>query len=173
MATKASPTRAIREKPVGELLWLAVTAVEFAVIMGIVCWPLSAELSPRIATSVASGSRDASIAPPPGESSSPLPSPAYTINRLPLPEISPLFPDQAVEGSSGAFPTPSLGAQAEPGGLQPSPPRDAGGPASAARRPQPARSGSETQRKTPPPSRAAPTLTPPGVRDPGGSGRGI
>ena len=40
MAVKASPTvKAIGPKPVGEILWLAVTVVEFAVIMGIVCLP--------------------------------------------------------------------------------------------------------------------------------------
>src|SRR5262249_1455961 len=62
VAIKASPTvKAIGPKPIGEILWLAVTLVEFAVIMGIVCWPLSAELLPRLATGAPVGNRSVSV----------------------------------------------------------------------------------------------------------------
>ena len=168
MPIKASPTRAIQEKPVGELLWLAVTAVEFVVIMGIVCWPLSAQLLPRLAANVASGSRDVSIAPVPTTSASPSadPSSTYSINRLPLPDLSPLSADQAFEGSSGGGLMLALRTQAAASGVQPSP-RDSGGPAAAVRRSQQTRSDSATRKKTAAPSRAAPTLTPPTARDSG------
>src|SRR5438046_8221919 len=64
MGIKASPTvKAIGLKPVGEIVWLAVTLVEFAVIMGIVCWPLSAELLPSLATGAAAANRSVNVVP--------------------------------------------------------------------------------------------------------------
>ena len=184
MTIKVSPTvKAIRAKPVGEILWLAVTAVEFAVIMGIVCLPLSAELLPRLATGAASGDRNVSLVPATGTASgdrsvSVVPatsaatdaaaSPTYSVNRLPLPDAS--LPSVAlavaVEGSSGGALSTALGAQAQSSGVQP-PPRDIGGAAPAARRPQQARSDSATRKKAAPPSRPAPSLTPPAVKDSG------
>jgi hypothetical protein len=166
MALQASLTRATQKKTVGELLWLAVTAVAFAIIMGIVCWPLSAELAPRLATVVASGSRDVSIAPVPSASTSAPPSPTYSVNRLPLPEVAPLHADLAAAASSGGVPAIALGAPVEPTAVQPSQ-KDTGGPAPAARRPQQARSDTATRKKAASPTRAAPTLTPPKVNDRG------
>jgi hypothetical protein len=166
MAIEPSPTvRAIGPKPFGEILWLAVTVVEFAVIMGIVCWPLSAELLPRLATGAASANRSVSVAPATSPSTDAAPSPTYSVNRLPLPDASPPGVDLAVavEGFSGGAVTPTDGAQAGSSGVEPS----LGGPAPATRRPQQARSDSATRKKPASPSRPAPTLTPPTARDSG------
>jgi len=154
MTVTAPYTRATQKTPVGELLWLAVTAVAFAVIMGIVSWPLSAELTPRLA---------ASLAPAPGAASTTPSAPAYSINRLPLPEAPPLNADQGAEGSSGGAPTLALAAPAESSVMQPT--RDTGGPAATGRRSQQARSDAATRKKAASPSRPASTLTPPTARD--------
>ncbi len=169
MAVKASPTvKAIRQKPVAEIVWLAVTVVEFVVIMGIVCLPLSAELLPRLATGAASANRSASVAAATSPSTDATPSPTYSVNRLPLPDASPPGVDlaMAVEGFSGGALTTTLGAQAGSSGVQSSP-GDPGGPAPAARRPQQARSDPATRKKPASPSRPAPTLTPPTARESG------
>jgi hypothetical protein len=186
MATKTSPTvKAIRQKPAAEIVWLAVTVVEFVVIMGIVCLPLSAELLPRLATGAASGDRSASVVaatsptmdaasgersvsvvPAMSAAADAAPSPTYSVNRLPLPDASLSGVDLAVEGSSAEALTLPLGAPARSSGVQPSP-RDIGGPAPAARRPQQARSDSATRKTAASPSRPAPTLTPPTLRDSG------
>jgi len=169
MAIEPSPTvKAIGPKPFGEILWLAVTLVEFAVIMGIVCWPLSAELLPRLATGAASTNRSVSVAPATSPSTDAAPSPTYSVNRLPLPDASLPGVDLvvAVEGFSGGASTTTLGAQAGSSGVQSSP-GDLGGPAPAARRPQQARSDPATRKKPASPSRPAPTLTPPTARDSG------
>ena len=167
MGIKASPTvTAIGPKPVGETLWLAVTLVEFAVIMGIVCVPLSAELLPRPATDAAAANRSVSVVPATSAATDAAPSLTYSVNRLPLPDASLPSANLAVDGSSAEALTLPLGAQARSSGSQPSP-RDIGGPAPAARRPQQARSDSTTQKKAASPSRPAPTLTPPTLRDSG------
>src|SRR6267142_4017359 len=124
MAIRASSNvKAIGPKPVSEILWLAVTVVEFAVIMGIVCWPLSAELLPRLATGAASANRSVSVAPATSPSTDAAPSPAYSVNRLPLPDASLPSVDLAVavEGSSGGALSTALGAQAQSSGVQPPP----------------------------------------------------
>ena len=169
MAVKASPTvKAIGPKPVAEILWLAVTVVEFVVIMGIVCWPLSAELLPRLATGAAAANRSVSVAPATSAATDAAPSPTYSVNRLPLPDASLPGVDLvvAVEGFSGGAPTTTLGAQAGSSGVQSSP-GDPGGPAPAARRPQQARSDAATRKTAASPSRPGPTLTPPTLRDSG------
>jgi hypothetical protein len=167
MAVKASPNvKAIGPKPVGEILWLAVTVVEFVVIMGIVCVPLSAELLPRPATDAAAANRSVNVAPATSANPDAAPSPTYSVNRLPLPDASLPSMDLAAEGSSGGALTTARGAQAASSGVQPLP-RDIGGPAPPARRPQQARSDSATQKKAASPSRPAPTLTPPTARDSG------
>src|ERR1700730_17362853 len=111
MAIKASPTvNAFRQKPVAEIGWLAVTVVEFAVIMGIVCLPLSAELLPRLAAGAASGDRSVSVIPATSPTVDTAPSPPYSVNRLPLPDASPSA-DLAVERSSADALTLPLGVQ--------------------------------------------------------------
>jgi hypothetical protein len=167
MAVKTSSTvKAIRQKPAAEIVWLAVTVVEFVVIMGIVCLPLSAELLPRLAAGAASGDRSVSAVPATSAVADAAPSPTYSVNRLPLPDASLPSMDLAAEGSSGGALTTGLGAQAGSSGVQPSP-GDLGGPTPAARRPQQARSDPATRKKPASPSRPAPTLTPPAVRDSG------
>jgi hypothetical protein len=167
MAVTASLTvKAIRQKPVAEIVWLAVTVVEFAVIMGIVCLPLSAELLPRLATGAASGDRSVSAVPATSAAMDAAPSPTYSVNRLPLPDASLPSVDLAVEGSSADALTLSLGAQARSSGVQQSP-RDISGLAPAARRPQQARSDAATRKTAASPSRPGPTLTPPTLRDSG------
>jgi hypothetical protein len=48
MATNAVPiTEASRPRLAGDILWLGFTGLVLALILGIMCWPLSAELSPR------------------------------------------------------------------------------------------------------------------------------
>jgi hypothetical protein len=169
MGIKASPTvKAIGPKPVGEILWLSVTLVEFAVIMGIVCWPLSAELLPRLATGAAAANRSVNVVPTTSASTDAAPLPTYSVNRAPLPDAALPSVDLAVavEGSSGSALTSALGAQAASSEAQPLP-RDIGGPAPPARRPQQARSDSATQKKAASPPRPASTLTPPRARDSG------
>jgi hypothetical protein len=167
MAVKVSRSvKAIRRKPVGEIVWLAATVVEFAITMGIVCLPLSAKLLPRLATGAASGNRSVSVVPATSTVTDAAPSPTYSVNRLPLPEASLASVELAVEGSSGGASTTALGAQARSSEVQPSP-RDIGGPAPAARRPQQARSDSATRKTAASPSRPAPTLTPPTLRGSG------
>jgi hypothetical protein len=76
MAIEVSPTvKAIGPKPFGEILWLAVTLIAFAVIMGIVCWPLSAELLPRRATGAVAGSRSIRVVAATSASTAAAPSP--------------------------------------------------------------------------------------------------
>jgi hypothetical protein len=164
MAIEVSPTvKAIGPKPFGEILWLAVTLIAFAVIMGIVCWPLSAELLPRRATGAVAGSRSIRVVAATSASTAAAPSPIYSVNRLPLPEASLPSMDLAVDSSSGGGLATALGAQAGASAVQPSP-GDPGGPAPAARRPQQARSDSAARKKAASPSRPAPTLTPPAVK---------
>src|SRR4029077_264809 len=128
MAIEPSPAvKAIGPKPVGEILWLAVTLVAFAVIMGIVCWPLSAELLPRLAAGAASANRSVSVVAATSASTDAAPSPIYSVNRLPLPEAS--LP--TMEASSGGGLATALGAQAGASAVQLSP-GDPGGPAPAA-----------------------------------------
>ena len=131
--------KAIGLKPVGEIVWLAVTLVEFAVIMGIVCWPLSAELLPRLATGAAAANRSVSVAPATSPSTDAGPSPTYSVNRPPLPDASlpgvDLAVAVAVEGFSGGASITTLGAQAGSSGVQSSA-GDLGGPTPATRRPR-------------------------------------
>ena len=167
MTVKTSPkVKAIGAKPVGEILWLAVTVVTFVVIMAIVCWPLSAELLPRLTTSAASSNRVVSVLPATSASTDAPFSPTYRVNRLPLPDASLPSMDLtvAVEGSSGGALTTALAAQTGSNGVQPTP-AELGGPAPAARRPQQARSDPATRKKAAPPSRTAPTLAPPTAKD--------
>ena len=157
MAIEPLPTvKAIGRKPVGEILWLAVTVVEFAVIMGIVCWPLSAELLPRLATGAASANRSVSVAP--ATSTEHGCRALSDLQRQPAPPAGCIAAEcgsgLAVEGSSGGALTTALGAQARLERVQPSP-GDIGGLAPAARRPQQARSDSATRKKAASPSRPA------------------
>jgi hypothetical protein len=94
------------------------------------------------------------------------PTPTYSVNRLPLPDASLPSVDLTVEGPSAEALTVSPGAQARSSGVQQSP-RDIGGLAPAARRPQQARSDAATRKTAASPSRPGPTLTPPTLKDSG------
>ena len=126
MAIKVSRSvKAIRRKPVGEILWLAVTVVEFAIIMGIVCLP-PRELPRRVATGATSGNRSVSVVP------------ALVLSptlRLLTYSVNPLPPDGrwraklAVRGSSGGVDNRARGQAASSGATVT---RDIGRPALAA-----------------------------------------
>jgi hypothetical protein len=62
MATEATPVIGpSRPRLVGDVLWLGFTAFVFAVILVIVCWSLSAELSAHNPPGVAAGKPTASL----------------------------------------------------------------------------------------------------------------
>ena len=70
MGTKAAPIiGASRPKLAGDLLWLGFTGFVLALILGIMCWPLSAELSPRNTASAEPAKPTASLTPGAGASS--------------------------------------------------------------------------------------------------------
>ena len=111
MATKAAPlTGANRPRLAGDILWLGFTGLVLALILGIMCWPLSAELSPRNTASAEPAKPSVSLASGAGTSSAagaPLPALAAgaSITRL----VGSMSSSDASEGSHG--PT-----TAEPGG---------------------------------------------------------
>ena len=80
MATKAVPAiGASRPRLVGDILWLGFTAFVLAVILVIVCWPLSAELSVHNPPGAVANQRTASLASGTSTGSvvpAPLPAPA-------------------------------------------------------------------------------------------------
>ena len=63
MATEAAPVGASRPRLAGDVLWLGFTALVFAAILVIVCWPLSAELSARNPLGAAANKPTASLTP--------------------------------------------------------------------------------------------------------------
>jgi hypothetical protein len=88
MTTKAAPIiGASRPRLAGDILWLGFTGLVLALILGIMCWPLSAELSPRNTASTAPDKPTATLASGVGTSSAataPLPALAggASITRL-------------------------------------------------------------------------------------------
>ena len=93
----------------GDILWLGTSAFVFAVIVGIVYWPLSAELSSRILAGATWGSSTAGVAPGAGESYATLP-PVYSANRIAVSGASLTTTDEVGEGSSGVLSTTSIAA---------------------------------------------------------------
>jgi hypothetical protein len=66
MPIMAAPTvGASQVRLAGDILWLTVTVFVFAVTMGIVCWPLSVDLSPHLVAGAATGSSTAGVVPEP------------------------------------------------------------------------------------------------------------
>jgi hypothetical protein len=60
-------THAVRVRFSGDILWLGVSGLTTAAVMGILCWPISAMLSPRassVGSTLASGYGGSWIAPP-------------------------------------------------------------------------------------------------------------
>ena len=148
------PTEAIsmagRRRPslAGDVLWLAITAGACAMIVGIVCWLLSAELSPSAVSGHSAAAAISLTSPAPAV----LPSPTFGIGRVPPPSASLTIAGNVTEGSSGVRPTTSTEAPMESVGdksLLPDsnpeqrpnpPPADRSGSNPAPFRPQPAQS---------------------------------
>jgi hypothetical protein len=136
MGTKAAPTiGASRPRLAGDILWLGFTGLVLALILGIMCWPLSAELSLRNTASAAPHEPTATLASRVGASSAataPLPALAAGTS---ITQLSTLMtpPDDNSEGARSL-------ATAEPGraNLAPlslgSPSAQSAHPASAAHR---------------------------------------
>jgi hypothetical protein len=105
---------------VGDILWLGVTAFVLALIMGIVCWPLSAELLPRLLAGQVSNKPTPRIIAETGASAAAAgaPSGALTVNRLPLPGTPPPTADGVGEGPSSTILTTSLAAATELGEIK-------------------------------------------------------
>src|SRR5438034_7521285 len=118
MSTKAAPT-ALKSRVgfAGDILWLAMTGFALALIMGIVCWPLSAELSPRLLAGPALDKSALSLTPDTGASSATAgaPSGALSVNRIRSPGTSRTTAD---EGSSSTILTTSIAAPTELGGIK-------------------------------------------------------
>ena len=103
-----------RLKLAGDVLWLGITAGACAVIVGIVCWSFSAELSP----SAALGQPAAAVTAETNAGSVVAsPSPTFGINRIPPPGPSSTTGEIA-QGSSGSAPTTSIAALTEPAGIK-------------------------------------------------------
>src|SRR5713101_9754630 len=106
MPTEAAPTAGeSRVGFAGDILWLGITGIVLALIIGIVCWPLSAELSPRLLAGSNSDKPIYSLTPETGASSAAAgaPSGALTVNRLPLPGASRTTADEIGERSSSTI----------------------------------------------------------------------
>src|SRR6266436_4708058 len=87
MLTKTAPSvSASGRLPAGEILWLGTIAFISAIIVGIVGWPLSAELSPHVIARAPSGSPGAAVTPVTGADSTVAmaPSSTYALNRTSL-----------------------------------------------------------------------------------------
>ena len=97
----------------GDISWLAITAGACAMMVGIVCWSLSAELSPGAvldrSTAVVNSAPNAGSAIVP-------PSPTLGINRIPRPGASSTTAGELTEGSSNVAPTTSIVALTESAG---------------------------------------------------------
>ena len=148
MATEAASIVEGRElRLTGDVLWLAITAGVCAVIVGIMCWYLSGELS----SEAAAGRPTAAIIPETSQGSAVVsPSPTFGIGRVP-----PSGPSSTMVDASGSgLATTSIVTAAEPVGvksslqdplgdhLQTSAPANRDGVASARNGPQPAQSAS-------------------------------
>lgn len=148
------PTVAVGERRprlAGEILWLAITAGAGAVIVGIMCWCLSAELS----AGAASSRPTAAVTPETSTGSAAvLPSPALEINRILARGAPSTTAGEVTEGSSSVVPTTSIAARTEPAGIiassrdpiadkQPNlPPSDRGALTPTPQEPQPTQSAS-------------------------------
>jgi hypothetical protein len=125
MATKAVPAiGASRPRLVGDVLWLGFTAFVLAVILVIVCWPLSAELSVHNPPGAVANKPTASLIPGTSTGSvaqAPLPAPASS-DQITRPGAL-LTPAADIgEGSSNLAPPSPTGTPGEPPGASQTPP---------------------------------------------------
>ena len=151
-----------RPRLAGDILWLGFAGLVLALILGIMCWPLSAELSPRNTASAAPDKP--AIAPTSGAGTSPAataPLPALaagaSITRL-VTSITPS--DNPGRGAHGPATTEPGGARLSPLDLGPpsaqSAPSAPAAHSAAAHRPRP-----HHPRVRPPASEEDAQLTPP------------
>jgi hypothetical protein len=100
----------------GDILWLGVTGFVLALIMGIVCWPLSADLLPRLLAGPASDKPTSSLTPETGASVAvaAAPSGVLSVNRMPLPGTSRTTAGEVGAESSATIPTTSIAAPKAP-----------------------------------------------------------
>ena len=125
MATEATPVIGpSRPRLVGDVLWLGFTAFVFAVILVIVCWTLSAELSAHNPPSAAAGKPTASLASGTSTGSAaaaPLPVLASG-DRITRPGALPTPTDVVGDGSSNVAPSSPILTPGELAGASLTPP---------------------------------------------------
>jgi hypothetical protein len=137
MATKAAPIiGASRPRLAGDILWLGFTGFVLALLLGIMCWRLSAELSPRNTASAEPAKPTVTFPPGAGTGSiatASLPALAAgtSITRLGG-WVAPS--DDTKEGSSSPAPTEQARAKLSRLNLEP-PPAKSASPTSAAHNP--------------------------------------
>ena len=110
MPSKAAPGfGASQVRLVGDILWLAVTVFAFAVIMGIVCWPLSTELSSHPVAGATASIPNAGVIPEPSARAT-LVTPSSRSDggrEIPLPGSALTMAGEVGEGSSSIVSTAS------------------------------------------------------------------
>ena len=95
----------------GDILWLGISAGVCAVIVGIVCWSLSAERSPG----TAAGRPTAAVIPDTSTGSAAVsPSPTFGTNRT----LAPGSSSSMADASRGDGPSTSVAALTEPAGIK-------------------------------------------------------
>ena len=123
MATKAAPIiGASRPRLAGDILWLGFTGVVLALLLGSMCWPLSADLSPRNTASAEPAKPTATLPPGAGTGSTATASvPALTAGTSITRQGGLMTPsDDTKEGSSSPAPTEQARAKLSPLNLEPS-----------------------------------------------------
>jgi hypothetical protein len=137
MATKAAPIiGASRPRLAGDIVWLGFTGFVLALLLGIMCWPLSAELSPRNTASAEPAKPTATLPPGAGTGSAAtasLPAFAAGTSKTRL-GASMTLSDDTKEGSSSPAPTEQARAKLSRLNLEP-PSAKSASPTSAAHNP--------------------------------------
>ena len=135
MATMAAPIiGASRPRLAGDILWLGFTGFVLALLLGIICWPLSAELSPRNTASAEPAKPTATLPPGAGMGSTATASLAAFAAGTSITRQGGLMTpsDDTKEGSSS--PAPSEQARAKLSRVNLEPPSAKSAPATSAAR---------------------------------------
>jgi hypothetical protein len=121
MPSEAAPTAGASQPMLaGDILWLAVTIFAFAVIMGIVCLPLSAGLSPSFVAGAGAGGPTASALPEASASATLVaPTFIYSVNRVSLADASPTMAGEVGEGLNSDATRTSIAAPVDPAAVKP------------------------------------------------------
>ena len=99
----------------GDILWLGVTALAGAAIIGILCWPVSATLSPHLLTGATAASTTVRAAPEPGANSGGITlASVYSASRDHTPVAAPTRVEGSGELASHVALITSIVAPAEP-----------------------------------------------------------